>query len=81
MVNKSDIPMDAITHIKYGEKSFGIHDLSPLRKKPCLCIYDADDNCYIKVASFNDSQAGIMFMEYIADIFKDIENNKTKVKK
>jgi len=51
-----------------GKKKIGMMDMSPILKKPCLVMYE-EPNRYIKVASFNDSQAAIAFMQYLADMF------------
>lgn len=58
---------DHSTFFKSGDMKFGIMSM-PYRKKPCLAIYDADSNCYMKVASFNNIDSAAIFMQYVADM-------------
>ena len=36
-------------------------------KKPCLCIFKSP-NTFVKVASFNGVNEGILFMEYLSEM-------------
>ena len=52
--------------ISKGDKGFGFMNM-PYRKKPCLTIKDG--NTYTKVASFNNEESAVTFMDYVAEMF------------
>ena len=59
--------------IAKGDKGFGFMNMPyrfmnmPYRKKPCLTIKDG--NTYTKVASFNNQESAVLFMDYVAEMF------------
>lgn len=43
--------------------------LFPERKKPCLAYYDEEENCFTKLASFNNQHSAERFVEIMDSRF------------
>ena len=41
----------------------------PNKKLPVLAVYDHDENCWYKVASFNDKKSAVWFCEVFEEAF------------